>query len=231
MRIQAEKVDLENVAHVSATIGSNPKLAHPILKALEAGGDNPETVEEIINAGIAALAAAKDKLPAAPQTDLKQAFIEKYGIKVLADSQVAITLPEGTSRIEFLQEAQGIARQLHGQDAVWPDRLSKWGQDKDFTTQLTEALPIAADARITNSNNLRRNEMESKGRLDLDIQYLAVAHTAYFLATGKDAFQGDVVRARGGALGFPGDGLDVAYFSVGPRFNIVSASRSLPSPN
>ena len=61
MRIDGHKqADLENVAHVSATIGGNPKLAHPILQALEAAGDDPVRLAQIINAG---LEAGKNKLP------------------------------------------------------------------------------------------------------------------------------------------------------------------------
>jgi hypothetical protein len=63
MRIEGHGKDLENVAHVSATIGGNPKLAHPILQALKAGGDDPVRLALIINAG---LEAGKNKLPVVP---------------------------------------------------------------------------------------------------------------------------------------------------------------------
>jgi hypothetical protein len=73
--------------------------------------------------------------------------------------------------------------------------------------------------------------MVEKKWLDLGIEDLAVAHAAYFIATGKDAFAGNVVRARGGALYFDSDGLDVDYYCDDGGYYNVSASRALPFPN
>lgn len=232
MSLESTNPDLEAFARVNASMASNPGLAKALLKLLEEVGDDPRKIDAIRKAGVEGLETAQDKLPAVPQVDLKQAFIEKYGIQILSDSQVVVTLPEGTSRVEFLKEAQAISSGLHGQNAVVNERLAKWENDSSFNGKLTEPLTIAADARMKNSNNLNRDEMECKGWLDLNIQDLAVAHTAYFIATGKDAFQGDVVRALGGALYFFSNGLDVGdYCYDAYRFNDVSASRSLPSPN
>jgi hypothetical protein len=63
MRIASDKADLENVADVNATIGGNPKLAHPILQALEALRVVPARLAQIINAR---LEAGKNKLPVVP---------------------------------------------------------------------------------------------------------------------------------------------------------------------
>ena len=60
---------------------------------------------------------------------------------------------------------------------------------------------------------------------------LAVAHTAFFILTGEDLFQGQFVRACGGALRFDGYGLDVFNFDDDNSDSDVSASRSLPSTN
>ncbi len=60
---------------------------------------------------------------------------------------------------------------------------------------------------------------------------LAVAHTAFYILTGKDLFQGQAVRACGGALYFHGIGLDVRHYNDVSRHIGVSASRSLPSTN
>lgn len=161
----------------------------------------------------------------------KQAFIEKYGIKVLAESQVALILPEGTSRIELLKEAQKLAKKLHGSDAIWPDRLSNWTEDAAFTAKVGETLKLAVDGNVKGSTNQTRSEQESKGWNNVDLKDLAVANAAYFIATGKDLFDGNVVRARGGALRFSGGGLDVSYSYGAFRSRYVSASRSLPFPN
>jgi hypothetical protein len=60
---------------------------------------------------------------------------------------------------------------------------------------------------------------------------LAVAHAAYFIATGKGLFGGNAVRARGGALSFDADGLDVYDSYDDFRLRYVSASAALPSRN
>lgn len=198
-----------------------------VLEQVKSGADLPKDVlQELIDA-IPETTDGPDRKPSAE----KQAFLAKYGIKVLAESQVALVLPQGVSRIEFLREAQKLANELHGQDAVWPNRLTNWAGFRAFTDTATEALKIAVDGNVKGSTNHTRRQQEEKGWNNVDIQDLAVAHAAYFIATGEDLFAGNAVRARGGALRFDSRGLDVDNYYVGDSYSFVSASRGLPFPN
>ncbi|RIL12309.1 MAG: hypothetical protein DCC75_00665 [Proteobacteria bacterium] len=167
-------------------------------------------------------------------TDLnaeKQAFLDRYGIKALAESQVALVIPKGVSRIQFLQEAQALVREQDERDLVWPDRLKSWAGDRAFTNTTTETLKLAVDGNVKGSTNHTRRQQEEKGWNNVEIQDLAVAHVAYFIATGKDLFAGNIVRARGGALNFISNGLDGGYSYDDRSYTFVSASRAMPFPN
>jgi hypothetical protein len=174
--------------------------------------------------------------PAAPERDSRlQALMEKYQINVLGEGQVSLNLA-GSSRIDFLREVQALSPQLHNQNAIWPDRLDSWAKDKAFTAKVAaSADSIAIDGNVRGSTNMNRREQETflKGR-DLampELCDLAVAHAAYFIATGKGLFGGNAVRARGGALSFDADGLDVYDSYDDFRLRYVSASAALPSRN
>ena len=161
----------------------------------------------------------------------RQEFVTKYNIKVLGDGQVSFTLPSGTSRIDLLNEAQGLAPGLLGRDAVYPSRLETWKKDSAFTAKATENLDRSLDGNVKNSTRMTRAEQEAKGWNNVDINDLATAHVAYFIATGKDLFANNVVRARGGALYFDDDGLGVYDYYDDLRYGHVAASAALPSRN
>jgi hypothetical protein len=161
----------------------------------------------------------------------RQEFVTKYCIKVLGDGQVSFTLPSGTSRIDLLSEAQGLAPDLLGRNAVYPSRLETWKKDSAFTAKATENLERSLDGNVKNSTRMTRGEQEAKGWNNVDLSDLATAHVAYFIATGKDLFANNVVRARGGALYFSVYGLDVFDSYDGVRDCHVAASAALPSRN
>jgi len=64
-----------------------------------------------------------------------------------------------------------------------------------------------------------------------ELEHLAAAHVAYFIATGKDLFANNVVRHRGGALHFCRYGLSVFVFFDVPRDFYFAFSAALPSRN
>jgi len=154
------------------------------------------------------------------------ALVSKFSIEVLGEGKIRLCL-NGASRIEFLDAVQAVASELHGSPAVYADRLERWRRDKDFTAATDPASIIAVDGNVSGSTTKTRKEQEKRGWNDVDLSDLAVAHAAYFLATGKDMFSNHVVRARGGALCFDEVGLGVS--ADGGRFNIVAASAALPS--
>ena len=166
------------------------------------------------------------------QLSLQERFVYKYSVKKINDHQVRLVLPKGTSRIDLLNEAQGIARELYGQDAVRPDHLKNWQKEDDFRTKTTSTTKLWIDGRVKGLDAKSRKEQESVLKEQMaPLADLAVAHTAFFILTGKNLFQGQAVRACGGALFFSGFGLDVHFYYDGHGHLDVSASRSLPSTN
>jgi hypothetical protein len=159
----------------------------------------------------------------------RQEFVTKYNIKVLSDSQVSFRLPSGTSRIDLMNEAQALAPDLLGRNAVYPSRLETWKKDSAFTAKATENLERSLDGNVKNSTRMTRGEQEAKGWNNVDLSDLATAHVAYFIATGKDLFANNAVRARGGALYFYGDGVRVVGCYDDVRDGVVAASAALPS--
>jgi len=169
------------------------------------------------------------------QLSLQERFVYKYSVEKINDHQVRLVLPKGVSRIDLLNEAQGIARGLYGRDAVdsgilevlpeiWVDLISK-------TTTTTK---LAIDGRVEGLDAKSRKEQEhllkeQGGEMGLSSD-LAVAHVAFFILTGKDLFQGQVVRACDGALVGDSYGLDLSGYDD-DGCSDVSASRSLPSTN
>ena len=165
----------------------------------------------------------------------KQAFLDTYSVKVLdgGPHQVSFTIREGKSRMDLINDARELARALYNHPGVHPNRLAIWRNDPQYTQVVTQDTPVAVEGCVPNSTNMTRDEHESKDRNwnDVDIRDLAAAQQAFFIATGKDHFDGNIVRARGGALSFDGRGLDVNDSGDDDRYIDVAASRSLPLPN
>jgi hypothetical protein len=161
----------------------------------------------------------------------RQDFVTKYNIKVLGEGQVSFTLPNGASRIDILNEAQALSPELHGRPAVYAERLAKWTVDSAYTEKVTADTAKSVDGNVSNSIRMNRAEQEAKGWNNIDLADLAAAHAAYFIATGKDLFGGNVVRACGGALYFYADGLNVHGCNDAHRDSYVAASAALPSRN
>ncbi|MCX6113876.1 MAG: hypothetical protein NTV65_01505 [Proteobacteria bacterium] len=167
------------------------------------------------------------------QLSPRDQFVSKYSVEKIKINahQVRFVLPKGVSRIDLLNEAQGIARGLYGRDAVWPDQLKDWQKEDDFRTKTTSTTKLGIDGRVKELDAKSREEQESVIGEMAPLADLAVAHTAFFILTGKDLFQGQFVRACGGALYFDSDGLDVNDSCGDFSIYVVSASRSLPSTN
>ncbi len=164
------------------------------------------------------------------QLSLQERFVSKYSVEKINDHQVRFIIPKGISRIDLLEEAQGIPRGLYGQDAVSPDRLKKWQKEDNFISKTTSTTKLWIDGRVEGLDAKTRKEQESVIGAMAPLADLAVAHTAFFILTGEDLFQGQSVRACGGSPYFFSFGLDVHDDTGGDKGG-VSASRSLPSTN
>ena len=171
------------------------------------------------------------------QLSLQERFVSKYSVEKINDHQVRFIIPKGTSRIDLLNEAQGIARELYGRDAVYPSQLKNWQKEDDFRSKTTSTTKLGIDGRVNGLDAKTRKEQERLiekqwGETQMaPLADLAVAHTAFFILTGEDLFQRQAVRACGGALNFCSVGLGVDYYYDDGSSSAVSASRSLPSTN
>jgi hypothetical protein len=207
------------------------------LRSLEkADSDTLERVATLLKAGLAGVRgeiSSSEAVATGPSVleARRQEFVTKYSIKVLGEGQVSFTLPSGTSRIDLLNEAQALAPDLLGRNAVHPSRLEPWKKDSAFTAKVKEGLKRPIDGNVRGSTRMTTPEQEARGWNNVDLCDLATAHVLYFIATGKDLFAGNVVRARGGALYFHADGLDVYVHYGAGRYYDVAASAALPSRN
>ncbi len=176
-----------------------------------------------------------DKALGANTQTRRQALIGDCKITVLGERKVSLTLPEGMSRADFLHKVQPLVREVYGRDVIPPNRLEAWATDMEFTAKPSKysQTVIAIDGHVAGTTHRTRAEQVlflDKQRLQMpDLCDLAVAHAAYFLATGKDLFSGDIVRARGGALYFNSSGLHVRNcYGDDYRDRHVAAASSLP---
>jgi hypothetical protein len=159
----------------------------------------------------------------------RQDFATKYNIRVLGKSQVSFTLPSGTSRIDLLNEATVLAVACFNRSAVRPKCLDIWRKQSAFTAKVTKELTRSIDGNVRGSMYMERAEQEAKGWNNVDLCDLATAHVAYFIATGKDLFANNTVRARGGALIFSFYGLCPRGFDGYERNYPHVASAALPA--
>ena len=144
-------------------------------------------------------------------TDL---FIAKYNIQVHGPHEVSFVLPKGVSRYEMLCEAQGLVREReNGLNLVWPDDLQTWKDDKTFKATSTTPERIQIDGHVDGGDAKNRADQEaflkSKGLPQANLEDLAAAFVAFYVATGTRLFEGKWVRAAGGALDFVSYGLRV----------------------
>ena len=163
-------------------------------------------------------------------TDL---FIAKYNIQVHGPHEVSFVLPKGVSRYEMLCEAQQlVAGRENGRVLVWPTQLKRWKDDKTFQSSCVKPERIQIDGADEGGDRMHRADQEvyltSKGLPQANLEDLAAAFVALYAATGKDLFEGQWVRAAGGALVFRGDVLLVDNSDNGGSGRNLSVSSRVP---
>ena len=204
------------------------ETAAKFQKALETG-DLPaarECVEEL-NLRVDAFKSLREKLT---EQDL---FVIKYNIQPLGEHEVSLVLPKDVSRLEFLQDAQRVALAIHGRTVVWPKQLTTWAGENAFTQSASASTPLRIDGNVDGSTNKTREEQVKhlKPHVMPSLEDLVIAHAAFFIATGSNLFQGNLVRAFGGALHFDDDGLHVYDWHDDNCHAFIAAAVALPSRN
>ncbi len=168
-------------------------------------------------------------------TDL---FIAKYNIQVHGPHEVSFVLPQGVSRYEMLREAQGLAAETETRrNLVWPNRLNKWEKDKTFQATSTTPERIQIDGHVDGGDAKNRADQEAllnnMGLPQANLEDLAAAFVAFYVATGKDLFEGQAARAAGGVLVFFSIGLDVYGVGDADSSSVsgVAVSSRVPRPS
>jgi hypothetical protein len=145
-------------------------------------------------------------------------FLAKYGVEVINDHTILFVLPKGCSRIDILNEAQGLVRGMGSGHLIEPDQLKDWQQDGRFTKQTAASERICIDGHVKGGDAKNRATQETfvsdKGLSLASFEDLAVAFALHWVATGEGLFgwlrQNSYsyrVRGAGGSLHFTPHGL------------------------
>jgi hypothetical protein len=164
-------------------------------------------------------------------TDL---FVAKYNIQVHGSHEVSFVLPRGVSRYEMILEAHALVAERDGRDLVYPNDLKRWGDDARLTASCESPERIQIDGHVQGGDEKTRTQQEkfltTKGLEQAQLEDLAAAFVANYVATGEDLFEGQWVRAVGGALYFGSVGLVVHDLGdVSSMSKVAVASRVRPS--
>lgn len=163
-------------------------------------------------------------------------FLAKYNVEVHGPHEVSFVLPKGVSRIEMLQEAQSLVGDMN---LIYPDRLTKWQQDPKFTAVAAATQRIHINGHVEGGDEKSREQQEAfltaQGLQMPSLEDLAAAFVAHYIATREPLFgfykKNDytyVVRAAGGALGFPSQGLLDGDIGDDVRSAVVAVAAALP---
>ena len=162
-------------------------------------------------------------------TDL---FIVKYNIQVHGPHEVSFVLPSGVSRYEMLCEAQDLVAVRDNHGLVWPAQLNKWKDAKTFKATTTIPERIQIDGHVDGGDGMNRADQEAfLNNMELpqaNLEDLAAAFVAFYVATGKNLFEGKRARAAGGVLRFHSFGLDVSDIGDDDGNSDVAVSSRVP---
>ena len=123
---------------------------------------------------------------------------------------------------------------------VWPTQLKRWKDDKTFKASCIKPERIQIDGHVEGADGKTRAKQESflksKGLPQANLEDLAAAFVAHWVATGEPLFgfydQADewsfVVRAAGGALDFDSHGLGVYDVDDGSSFSSMAVASRVP---
>ena len=173
------------------------------------------------------------------------AFVATYKIRAIEgeSSQVAQTIPTDKTYADYLREGQALSIALHAafpekykaDQAIWPARLEQLLADPAFQAKGT-GLETITDGCVsgTNGEGMTRagatRKLASQGLKHENDPVLVAAHTGRYLVDATSIFQGQVVRAAGGAFRFHAGGLGASDIGDADGGNDVSSSaRRAPS--
>ena len=133
----------------------------------------------------------------------------------------------------MILEAHALVAERDKRDLVWRGDLKEWGNNARFTASCESPERIQIDGHVEGGDGKTRKQQEqlltTKGLEQAQLEDLAAAFVANYVATGEDLFEGQWVRAVGGALTFSGHGLHVFGIDDDDSIsNVAVASRVRP---
>ncbi|MFN4895360.1 MAG: hypothetical protein ACK5HO_06210 [Pseudomonadota bacterium] len=230
---QAVATRLDSGAANQSSKLSNEEMAYRVAVAIAAlKGEVPPIREQ-------------SQLTAEQLTQKLATFVETFKIRAIEGepSQVAQTIPTDKTYADYLREGQALSIALHAafpakykaDQAIWPARLEKLLDDPAFQAKGT-GLETITDGCVsgTNGEGMTRKgatqELAKQGLQHENDPVLVAAHTGRYLVDATSIFQGQAVRAAGGAFYFHVDGLRASVIDYGHSPNRVSSSaRRAPS--
>ena len=183
-------------------------------------------------------------------TQKLETFVNTYKIRAIEGepTQVAQTIPTDKTYADYLIEGQALSIDLHAAfpakykayQAIWPAHLEKLRADPAFQAKGT-GLETITDGCVsgTNGDGMTREgatqKLARQGLQHEEDPVLVAAHTGRYLVDATSIFQGQVVRAAGGAFYFSADGLgandiiDDRIFDAACHDRLSSSARRAPS--
>lgn len=160
-------------------------------------------------------------------------FLAKYGVEVVNDHTVALVIPRLCSHMEIVDEAVRILSRLR---IVEETERNAWAQlTRYYDLPSEQSRMLCIDLRVEELAGMTRraqvDTLKERGLEMPSLKDLAIAYTAFFVATGEHLLgRGMEVRARGGVLGVSANGiLSVASDQVSRASPSLAAAALLPA--
>ena len=155
----------------------------------------------------------------------KGILLAKYGVEVINDHTVLFVIPKGVSRIEILEEVQGLITHPNGRPFIYSKHLAEWKQEDRFFSKQATSKRLCIDGHVPGGDaktGEQQEEFLGEEFTMANLEDLAVAFCLHWVATGeplfgwynKQSYSYDI-RAVGGALCFCDGGLGANSIVVG----------------
>lgn len=192
--------------------------------------NNPESQRQVqarLAAGFRALKGeampAEARLTWNPRQE-RDDFIVKYRIVCTAYQSVSFTIPIGGSCLTLLQDAQDLAAKFCPRSVINPGLLTDLTANDASNAVSSRAIDLYIESSVADSKQRSRSYLSQQNLRMPELWELAAAHAACFAATGLDLFDGNIMRAKEGALYFPQGGLDRYVHDGGGPSPCIAAS-------
>lgn len=165
-------------------------------------------------------------------------FLAKYNVEVHGPHEVSFVLPRGVSRMELLEEANGLVRE---RALIWNEQLELWSEEPRFADKSPTPELIRIDGHVEGGDKKTRREQEQflakRGLTMPPVEDLAAAFAVHYIATKEPLFgwtQRDretyyVRAAAGQELYFNRIGLNAGYNKDSACYDGIAVAARLVS--